>query len=107
LISDLVLIGGRDAMRNFGLALVVGLGSLALSASAFATEQVYHPVNPIFGGNPLNGTFLLSQAQAQGLGTKSGASQQPDLSGLTSALSNIGSSSNPAVIIANPTGSGN
>jgi curli production assembly/transport component CsgF len=77
-------------MRKIGFAITVTLGSLVLSASAFATEQVYHPVNPIFGGNPLNGSFLLSQAQAQGLGTKSGANQQPDLSGLTNALSNIG-----------------
>lgn len=95
-------------MRKIGVAFAVAFGSLALSASAFATEQVYHPVNPIFGGNPLNGTYLLSQAQAQGLGTKSGANQEPDLSGLTSALSNIGTGgSSPAVIIANPTGSSN
>jgi curli production assembly/transport component CsgF len=52
--------------------------------------MVYHPVNPTFGGNPLNGSFLLSTAQAQGEGAKSGA-QSPDLSGLTNALSNLGS----------------
>jgi len=57
---------------------------------ALASELVYHPVNPTFGGNPLNGSFLLSTAQAQGQGTKSGA-QSPDLSGLTNALSNLGS----------------
>jgi curli production assembly/transport component CsgF len=92
-------------MRKIGVAFAVAFGSLALSASAFATEQVYHPVNPVFGGNPLNGSYLLSQAQAQGLGTKSGANAQPDLSGLTNALSGIGSSTNPAVIIADPTSS--
>lgn len=33
--------------------------------SVSATELVYQPVNPNFGGNPLNGSFLLSTAQAQ------------------------------------------
>jgi len=69
-------------------------------AAAFASEMVYHPVNPTFGGNPLNGSALLSQAQAQGEGVKSG-SQGPDLSGLNNALSGLGSG---AVIIG---GSGN
>ncbi|GAB1717128.1 MAG: hypothetical protein NTAFB05_21700 [Nitrobacter sp.] len=72
----------------------------AFATAAFATEQVYHPVSPTFGGNPLNGSFLLSTAQAQGMGTKSGQ-QSPDLSGLTDALSGIGSgsSSTPVVVI--------
>lgn len=33
--------------------------------SVSATELIYQPVNPNFGGNPLNGSFLLSNAQAQ------------------------------------------
>ena len=69
--------------------------AVAAPIAASASEMVYHPVNPTFGGNPLNGSFLLSQAQAQGEGVKSG-SQGPDLSGLSSALSNLGSG---AVII--------
>ncbi|WP_250458994.1 curli assembly protein CsgF [Microbulbifer litoralis] len=32
---------------------------------ASATELIYEPVNPNFGGNPLNGSYLLSNAQAQ------------------------------------------
>lgn len=36
-----------------------------LPATAFATELVYTPVNPSFGGNPLNGNFLLQKAQSQ------------------------------------------
>jgi curli production assembly/transport component CsgF len=64
-------------------------------ATASASEMVYHPVTPTFGGNPLNGSALLSTAQAQGEGVKSG-SQGPDLSGLSNALSNLGSG---AVII--------
>lgn len=47
----------------------VGLGA---SAPAFASELVYHPISPSFGGNPLNGSFLLSTAQAQGEGAKCG-----------------------------------
>ena len=66
-----------------------------------ASEQVYRPTSPLFGGNPLNGTFLLQQAQAQGLGAKSGQQQSPDLSGLNEALGNIGNVGNqtPIVII--------
>jgi curli production assembly/transport component CsgF len=64
----------------------------------FATEQVYRPVSPTFGGNALNGNFLLSTAQAQGNGVKSGQ-QGPDLSGLNNALSGIGGNSQQPVII--------
>lgn len=76
-------------MRHYGLfvSAIILFGS---GSAAVASEIVYHPVNPTFGGNPLNGTPLLSQAQAQGEGAKSGA-QSPDLSGLSSALSNLGS----------------
>jgi curli production assembly/transport component CsgF len=81
-------------MRIVGLLLTAGV-ALGIGSAAIASEIVYHPVNPSFGGNPLNGTALLSQAQAQGQGVKSG-SQGPDLSGLDAALSNIGSG---AVII--------
>jgi curli production assembly/transport component CsgF len=68
-------------------AIVVFVGNA--SAPAFASEMVYHPVIPAFGGNPLNGSALLSTAQAQGEGVKSG-SQGPDLSGLNNALNNLG-----------------
>ncbi|KKO46465.1 curli production assembly protein CsgF [Arsukibacterium ikkense] len=34
-------------------------------ASVNATELVYTPINPSFGGNPLNGNFLLQKAQSQ------------------------------------------
>ncbi|HUN95885.1 MAG TPA: curli assembly protein CsgF [Bradyrhizobium sp.] len=64
--------------------------SISASAPAVASQLVYHPINPALGGNPLNGSSLLATAQAQGEGTKSGQ-QSPDLSGLDSALSNLGS----------------
>jgi len=72
-------------------------------AAAFASEMVYHPVIPAFGGNPLNGSALLSQAQAQGEGVKSG-SQGPDLSGLNNALGNLGTGT---IIIPGNGGTGN
>ncbi len=44
----------------FGAAL-----AMAGAAPALATELVYVPVNPAFGGNPLNGPGMLAAAQAQ------------------------------------------
>lgn len=41
-----------------------------------ATELVYTPINPSFGGNPLNGNFLLQKAQSQ----NAHSSQKPGLS---------------------------
>jgi curli production assembly/transport component CsgF len=35
------------------------------SCAAQANPLVYTPVNPSFGGNPLNGPYLLNRAQAQ------------------------------------------
>ncbi len=40
-------------------------GLLLLSHIAVASDLVYKPVNPNFGGNPLNGNYLLGNAQAQ------------------------------------------
>lgn len=39
--------------------------ALQWSAVSRATEIVYAPVNPSFGGSPLNGSVLLNAAQAQ------------------------------------------
>ena len=51
------------------LVLVFGLfvGALFLmpGSVATATELIYTPVNPSFGGSPFNGAWLLSSAQAQ------------------------------------------
>lgn len=79
------------------------LGIVLTIGSCGASELVYHPANPTFGGNPLNGSYLLSQAQAQGLGTRSGAAG-PDLSGLENSLNNIGGGG--GVVVVQP-GSGN
>ncbi|SEE46029.1 curli assembly protein CsgF [Pseudomonas migulae] len=50
----------RPGLSWAGLCLF-GLGSCVVQA----TELVYTPINPSFGGNPLNGTWLLNNAQAQ------------------------------------------
>lgn len=46
------------------MALASALG-IAVVTGASATELVYTPVNPSFGGSPLNGPWLLGSAQAQ------------------------------------------
>lgn len=43
--------------------LIAGISEL------FAQQLVYQPVNPSFGGSPLNGSWLLSSAQLQDLTT--------------------------------------
>jgi curli production assembly/transport component CsgF len=53
---------------------------LAGACAAHATELVYTPVNPAFGGNPLNGAYLLNNAQAQN------DYDDPDLKDRTSAF---------------------
>lgn len=50
-----------DVLKRHAPPLLLLLGA----ASTQATELVYYPVNPNFGGSPLNGATLLSQAQAQ------------------------------------------
>ncbi|MBB5212438.1 curli assembly protein CsgF [Microbulbifer hydrolyticus] len=49
------------------IATAITLGScvVLVGTSAFATELVYEPRNPNFGGNPLNGNYLISNAQSQ------------------------------------------
>jgi curli production assembly/transport component CsgF len=86
-------------MNKIGFRVACVVGVIGFLTPAFATEQVYHPISPTLGGNPNNGPFLLSTAQAQGSGVKSG-NQGPDLSGLTNALNNLGQ--NPSSTIANP-----
>lgn len=54
------------------------------AAAAGATEIVYTPVNPSFGGNPLNGPVLLNSANAQ--------NKYKDPA-VTSALSRLGTQS--------------
>lgn len=52
---------------NSRLLLRVGLLVVCtfVSTQALATELIYQPVNPNFGGNPLNGSYLLNSAVLQ------------------------------------------
>ena len=81
-------------MRKIGFRLMCLASVVGFLTPAFASEQIYRPVSPALGGNPNNGSFLLSTAQAQGEGVKSG-NQGPDLSGLTNALSGTGTGAAP------------
>ncbi|MBU0583133.1 MAG: curli assembly protein CsgF [Alphaproteobacteria bacterium] len=55
-----------------------------LAGSAAASELVYQPTNPSFGGDPLNGNWLLSQATAQteGGGSPGFSIDFPDFGGI-------------------------
>ncbi|MCL1088399.1 curli assembly protein CsgF [Shewanella profunda] len=44
---------------------LLALVTLCVASSGLATELIYTPINPSFGGNPQNGAFLLNKAQAQ------------------------------------------
>lgn len=50
-------------MKN-KLLLLASMAALAVSSTASASEIVYVPINPSFGGNPMNGAVLLNSAQA-------------------------------------------
>ena len=53
-------------MRNRHLVAATSiLGLSALPVSATASELVYTPINPSFGGNPFNSAHLLGVATAQ------------------------------------------
>ena len=86
---------------------------LVVSQHGHATGLVYTPVNPTFGGNPDNGSFLLSTANAVNKHTApatsaDGFSQQSPLQAFNSeleqaVLSRIASSATSAIV--GPTGS--
>ena len=58
---------GRELRNELGkfYGWVCGVSLLCVTTAASATELVYQPLNPSFGGSPLNGSFLLQKAQAQ------------------------------------------
>jgi curli production assembly/transport component CsgF len=43
---------------------VLAVAGTMFCITSFATELVYHPLNPSFGGNPINGSVLLNSALA-------------------------------------------
>lgn len=54
----------RKRFIELAFALPAAFAGVAIPA-VHATELVYTPVNPAFGGSPLNGAVLLNAAQAQ------------------------------------------
>lgn len=52
-------------MNRFRLMLLLSVALVGWTATTWATELVYRPVNPSFGGYPANGPFLLDSAQSQ------------------------------------------
>jgi curli production assembly/transport component CsgF len=59
---------------------VITILFIAFSSFGFAQQLVYQPVNPAFGGDPFNYTWLLNSANAQNQFEDSGLS---GLDGLT------------------------
>jgi curli production assembly/transport component CsgF len=51
-------------IKHYPLRTALMLASVTLAAQAAATELVYFPLNPSFGGSPLNGQVLLNSALA-------------------------------------------
>lgn len=54
----------NSAARVRGIVLA-GVAAVVMAGPACAGTLVYTPTNPSFGGNPLNGSTLLSSAQVQ------------------------------------------
>lgn len=57
---------GKAVVRGVGIAVLGAVAAWGLLpiGRAQAGQLTYVPVNPSFGGNPLNGSYLLSSAQA-------------------------------------------
>ncbi|MGI6457404.1 MAG: curli production assembly/transport component CsgF [bacterium] len=52
-------------MKKKLIPYALGISMLWGTASAGASELIFDFVNPAFGGNPLNGSWLMSSAQVQ------------------------------------------
>ncbi|MDP5335563.1 MAG: curli assembly protein CsgF, partial [Paracoccaceae bacterium] len=52
-------------LRRIAARLLLTCSLLALGQGAMAQDLVYTPINPSFGGSPLNSSHLLSIANAQ------------------------------------------
>lgn len=84
--SDRVITGPRTALnpKRNAQRLRQALLTIMLSATAqvaIAQDLVYTPINPSFGGSPLNSSHLLSTANAQRTATARDAQTDPILGG--------------------------
>lgn len=57
--------GARELLARARRSAFAGIAAAVVAGPACAGTLVYTPTNPSFGGNPLNGSTLLSSAQAQ------------------------------------------
>ncbi|WP_241560095.1 curli assembly protein CsgF [Solirhodobacter olei] len=74
-------------VRMAVVALLAGFGA----SPVVAQQLTYTPINPSFGGNPLNGSYLMSLAGAQRNATASDANSSTSSSGTTTG--GVGSTS--------------
>lgn len=78
-----------------------------------ASDLVYQPVSPTFGGNPLNGNFLLNQAQIQnqfvdsGGGGGGGGAPAINFPPIDIDLGNSGGAGAPIIVVPLPNTGGN
>jgi curli production assembly/transport component CsgF len=71
------------------IACMVWLALMAFMAGgAGASEIIYRPINPSFGGDPNNGPFLLNEAQAQNTFKDPPAAQKTALQQFNDQLNN-------------------
>jgi len=74
----------NDRYKNITRALATGsVITLLSTAAASAGNVVYQPVNPSFGGSPLNSTHLLGLADRQNLHTETSGSRGSSISSVT------------------------
>jgi curli production assembly/transport component CsgF len=52
-------------LKRQASAMISGIVGVVLASAVSASELIYTPINPNFGGSPLNGSWLLNQAQVQ------------------------------------------
>jgi curli production assembly/transport component CsgF len=64
------------------------LPTFLLATAAQASPLIYQPVNPSFGGNPLNGSVLLNEATAQNTFTAPKTTPQDRLQAFAQSIQN-------------------
>jgi curli production assembly/transport component CsgF len=83
----------ENSMRVINIATLTAGIIIAAAGSSYASQLVYKPVNPSFGGDPQNGNWLLSQASAQGKAASGSSSSSP---GFSIDFPNFGGVTQPA-----------
>ena len=61
----------------------VGAAAFLFASSASASQLVYTPINPTFGGSPFNGAYLLSTADSNNFNFLNNPKEAQELNSLT------------------------